>query len=493
MKFSLATIAFFGSFASAHIKMATPKRFPDDDLNAPVDTTGANFPCKNPKYDRTGVTNMVKGTDQKLSFIGSAVHGGGSCQISLTTDLEPTKQSSWKVIHSIAGGCPFDGAGNLPADPNGNGAAQFNFQIPAEVPAGKYVLAWTWMNRIGNREFYMNCAPVDVEGDGGDAASFNSLPQMFVDHLPPTNECTVPEGSVLVYPNPGKYCESTVGSYPTFAAKAACGVQMGGSGGGAPAAAAAPTGSTGPSSSVSGKSGAQKTDGPIGSGGKKSSKNTDAPTPPVASATGAPSASTASVPAAPSAPSVSVPSVPAAGAAAPSAPTPYVPSVAAAASVAAPSESASIPDSAAPVAPTPQSPPVGGNSYSSHTGGVFAEDHDDKSSESTSVATVVQTTVPIPSEKAAAASNAAPSPPAPAGTSGGNCAVNQQSCSGSGFSCIDASTFVICSDGCGIPMKVSMGTTCSGNSIVGANATPGNGRRSRRSVFSPSRYAHRHS
>lgn len=96
---------------------------------------------------------MAIGAPQKLSFTGSAVHGGGSCQISLTTDKQPTASSQWMVIHSIIGGCPTNTTqGNLPEDPNGSSANTYEFSIPNGIVPGDYVLAWTWLNKIGNRE-----------------------------------------------------------------------------------------------------------------------------------------------------------------------------------------------------------------------------------------------------------------------------------------------------------------------------------------------------
>jgi hypothetical protein len=70
-------------------------------------TTGSrDFPCKQRSgvYDPEGASNVIAIDEpQALSFIGIAVHRGGSCQVSLTTDQQPTKNSKWMVIHSIEG------------------------------------------------------------------------------------------------------------------------------------------------------------------------------------------------------------------------------------------------------------------------------------------------------------------------------------------------------------------------------------------------------
>jgi hypothetical protein len=146
------------SAVNGHMKMKTPVPFDNANLdNSPLIADGSNFPCKahtsNPPPTTAGTpNNMAIGQPQTLSFTGSAVHGGGSCQISLTTDKQPTKDSKWMVIHSIVGGCPANVEGNLPADPNGNGASTFQYSIPQGITPGDYTLAWTWYNRVGNRE-----------------------------------------------------------------------------------------------------------------------------------------------------------------------------------------------------------------------------------------------------------------------------------------------------------------------------------------------------
>ena len=200
--------------------MATPIPFGKSTLNnSPLAADGSDFPCKQRPgvYDAQGANNVMPiGAKQTLSFIGSAVHGGGSCQLSLTTDKEPTKDSKWQVIHSIEGGCPASAEGNLPEDPNGSGAAKFDFSIPDGIKPGDYVLAWTWFNKIGNREMYMNCAPVTVTGGSkkrqvdsqehqGVTKRDTNFPEMFVANVGNGCDTSNPSGATgdLQFPDPG--------------------------------------------------------------------------------------------------------------------------------------------------------------------------------------------------------------------------------------------------------------------------------------------------
>ncbi|KAI5295803.1 hypothetical protein KEM52_000181 [Ascosphaera acerosa] len=206
---------------NAHMIMKTPYPYGPDTLDkSPLQNGMGDFPCK----QRPGVydppsqeNNYAVGESVTLSFTGSAVHGGGSCQISLTTDKKPTKDSKWKVIHSIEGGCPANTAGNLPDE---NDATTFQFKIPDSISPGEYTLAWTWLNRIGNREYYMNCAPITVEGakkkrympaSAQQARSDlivldkrDDLPEMFVANI---NGCMTKESVDVRYPDPGPSVE----------------------------------------------------------------------------------------------------------------------------------------------------------------------------------------------------------------------------------------------------------------------------------------------
>jgi hypothetical protein len=46
-------------------------------------------------------------------------------------------------------------------DPSGQ---KFPFTVPSDLPAGEQIFAWTWMNR--EREFFMNCAVVNITPSG---------------------------------------------------------------------------------------------------------------------------------------------------------------------------------------------------------------------------------------------------------------------------------------------------------------------------------------
>ncbi|KAF1956173.1 hypothetical protein CC80DRAFT_492444 [Byssothecium circinans] len=192
-----ATLAVAGALmapAHAHMIMKTPTPF-NTPNNSPLDPSGTDYPCRGPGTTMTQNEFKV-GSKQTLSFTGTAVHGGGSCQLSVTTDTKPTKDSKFKVIHSIEGGCPgVDG-----------GPATFSFPVPSELPNGNATFAWTWMNKIGNREMYMNCASIFVTGGASDTKAFDTLPDMAVANIAVGTgaKCKTSEGSDYTFEAPGK-------------------------------------------------------------------------------------------------------------------------------------------------------------------------------------------------------------------------------------------------------------------------------------------------
>jgi len=232
------TLASLATFASAHMLMNNPVPYGKSNLNnGPLLADGSDFPCKlrEGTYDLQGASNVyAQGSTQQLSFTGQAVHGGGSCQVSITTDENPDKNSVWKVIKSIEGGCPAKGQeGNMGGDPDAEDPYKYSYTIPKELAAGKYTIAWTWFNKIGNREMYMNCAPLEVTGSGGSKDHLSSLPDMFVANI--GNQCEVPSATDLKFPDPGQDVDQFNGATDAFAAPTGNGCKSG-SGGSAPTA-----------------------------------------------------------------------------------------------------------------------------------------------------------------------------------------------------------------------------------------------------------------
>jgi hypothetical protein len=235
--FTKALIALCAAtLASAHMEMNTPQPYGRSSLNnSPLEASGSDFPCKQRGgvYDLEGASNVYAlGSTNPLKFTGQAVHGGGSCQVSITYDAQPNKNSVWKVIKSIEGGCPARGeAGNMGDNAGADDPYTYDFTIPADIPAGTGTIAWTWFNKIGNREMYMNCGPVTLTGTGGSEAAYNALPDMFVANI--GNGCGTPSGTDLLFPNPGAAVEKLNGATDAFAAPTgSCPAGNGGAGGG---------------------------------------------------------------------------------------------------------------------------------------------------------------------------------------------------------------------------------------------------------------------
>ncbi|KAI1399677.1 hypothetical protein F4819DRAFT_464082 [Hypoxylon fuscum] len=204
-----AVLAAFAAVGNGHMIMQNPKPFGGSDLdNSPL--TSSNYPCKlkgDPAtfYKADGLDNsMAIGESQSLSFKGSAVHGGGSCQLAVTKDLQPSASTSWQVILSIEGGCPSK---------SGSGPDTYDFKIPDGISPGKYVFAWTWQSKLaGQPEYYMNCAPITVTGGKSKRSDNETMellprdaqfPELFVGNLAEINSCKTEPSTDPEYPDPG--------------------------------------------------------------------------------------------------------------------------------------------------------------------------------------------------------------------------------------------------------------------------------------------------
>ncbi|KAJ4415323.1 hypothetical protein N0V85_002764, partial [Neurospora sp. IMI 360204] len=236
---------------ASHAIRATPIPYGSPhQKNGPID--GTNFPCQggagaNYQLPASGYNIFPLGSKQPLVLQGTAVHGGGSCQISITYDNPPTPQSKFKVIKSIEGGCiARNEAGNRPGDSADEvNPDSYEYVIPDDIPTGNGTIAWTWFNKIGNREMYMACGGVQLTGTEkpGAKETFEKLPDIFMANI--GNGCGTPDSKDVLFPNPGKYVEKANGKTEAFATPTGQGCQKptgggaGGAGGGTATSSAA--------------------------------------------------------------------------------------------------------------------------------------------------------------------------------------------------------------------------------------------------------------
>jgi hypothetical protein len=203
--------ACFGlaGLASAHMEMKNPpplrskfNQFTtevDYSMTSPLNADGADFPCKG--YNSLigtpqgqSVINYQPSQNYAFTITGSTPHDGGSCQASLSFDGGKT----WTVIHSYIGNCP-----------TAAGDTHYDFTVPKDAPVGEALFGWSWFNKIGNREMYMNCAVVTIGGGEkraeinarGPGDSFASRPAIFVANV--GNGCATSEIKDLEFPSPG--------------------------------------------------------------------------------------------------------------------------------------------------------------------------------------------------------------------------------------------------------------------------------------------------
>ncbi|KAL7422423.1 hypothetical protein Q5752_003071 [Cryptotrichosporon argae] len=181
---------------------ATPEDIKDYSMTSPLVSSGT-YPCKgyinNPASDMFSTATWTAGSTYNYTIVGTATHGGGSCQLAMSYDDGAT----WNVILSLVGGCLVDGMTQ-------------EFTLPAEAPSGDALFAWNWFNREGNREMYQNCAVITVENGGSGLTG----PTPFVANAD-VNSCTTIENIDVVFPDPGDtviYGGSYASSKPTTAA-----------------------------------------------------------------------------------------------------------------------------------------------------------------------------------------------------------------------------------------------------------------------------------
>eukprot|EP00835_Amoeboradix_gromovi_P006683 NODE_843_length_3758_cov_0.336977.p1 type:complete len:384 gc:universal NODE_843_length_3758_cov_0.336977:1734-583(-) len=166
------------SVVYAHMKMSFPPPrgsveagFTGNDIDynmaSPIDA--AQYPCKQVQVSPKKLP-ITAGSTITAQLAGGAPHGGGICQFALSYDSK-----TWISIKDVEGPCMID-------------SLTYPVTIPSKVPNGDAVFMWSWINRLGNREYYTNCADIVISGSTGN--SFTG-PKLLVTNIMGT---TIPEG-----------------------------------------------------------------------------------------------------------------------------------------------------------------------------------------------------------------------------------------------------------------------------------------------------------
>ncbi|KAJ1663946.1 hypothetical protein EV178_004568 [Coemansia sp. RSA 1646] len=189
LKFSAIAAALVAS-VSAHMTMTDPcPRFNpwcvnkpttlpagaswDYNIKNPIDPSSPVL-CKSNTPWPSPVATWTAGQSVTVQFLqNNAAHGGGHAQFSVSYDGGKT----FAVVYEVLKYFFFNG----PSTSNSPEVLQYTFTLPKELPnSDSVVFAWSWVNAIGNREFYMNCADVAITGSS--SSSYTGKKMVIADH-----------------------------------------------------------------------------------------------------------------------------------------------------------------------------------------------------------------------------------------------------------------------------------------------------------------------
>ena len=117
----------------------------DYNLDAPLYTQdfGFTFPCKGFPVGPSTLT--LQSNKINIEIAGTAPHEGGHCQFGISYD-----NKNFIVLKQVIGSCLKNNERNYIID------------LPLTLPNDNFIIFWTWINAIGNREYYMDCADIRI-------------------------------------------------------------------------------------------------------------------------------------------------------------------------------------------------------------------------------------------------------------------------------------------------------------------------------------------
>ena len=156
MNFKLLNMFLFFSSVFSHMTMKDPaprkSMFSDYYLShnkvdynivAPLNDNNYSYPCKG--FKKGPSTKTINTNKIDITIDGNAPHGGGHCQFGISFD-----NKNFVVLKQVIRTCLI---------PDG---LKYSFNLPVDFPDSNITVFWTWINAIGNREYYMDCADVKI-------------------------------------------------------------------------------------------------------------------------------------------------------------------------------------------------------------------------------------------------------------------------------------------------------------------------------------------
>ncbi|KAJ2554017.1 hypothetical protein EV175_002734 [Coemansia sp. RSA 1933] len=145
----------------------------DYSIKSPIDPASTLL-CKSNTSWPSPVATWTAGQSITVQFYpDGAAHGGGHAQFSVSYDGGNT----FAVVYEVLKYMFFNG----PSSSNTPEVLSYTFTLPADLPnSDSVIFAWSWVNAIGNREFYMNCADVAITGSS--SSSYTGKQMVIADH-----------------------------------------------------------------------------------------------------------------------------------------------------------------------------------------------------------------------------------------------------------------------------------------------------------------------
>ena len=117
----------------------------DYNIMAPLNTNNYQFPCKGfpvKKAISTITTDFINVELESVTDLDK--HRGGHCQFGISFN-----NNDFIVLKQVIRNCVID-------------SMFYTIDLPKNIPDGKLIFFWSWINAIGNREYYMDCADIQL-------------------------------------------------------------------------------------------------------------------------------------------------------------------------------------------------------------------------------------------------------------------------------------------------------------------------------------------